>query len=241
MTTRYQAILDQEKRWRSILFRIFPRYQFSNDLYEAAIRERLGSETVWADLGCGKNELAHELGANCRLACGLDAVAHKELRREAYPFIRGDVGRLPLREGRVDLLSSNMLLEHLKNPPGALREMRRALKPGGWIILRTPNEYHPLNLILRLVPESRKARLIERVYGISAQDVFPTLYRANSMGRLRRLCREAGFDDVEVWAVEDVHTAYGFFFWLSLAYYLVVRMEPFALVRTNFVVLARKT
>jgi len=240
MPSRYHDILEKEKRWRRQLYRLFPNYQFSNDLYEALIKERLSAGGIWIDLGCGRNELVQELASGGVFAVGLDVSRHPDLDLRARPFMKADVCRLPLRDGSAHLLTGNMLFEHLPDPLCVLQEMRRALKPGGWIVLRTPNALHPLNLMLRLISERMKLKLLQRIYGISMQDIFPTYYRANLLGSLHRLCRRAGLDNVRICPVEDVHTAFGIFFFISLAYYLWVKITPLAFMRGNFVVLARK-
>ncbi len=240
MVSRHQVVLARELRWRRWLYRLLPRYQFSNDLYESLIKEHLKLGMLWADLGCGKNELVHELVAPGEFAVGIDAALHPNLNRATHPFILADAARLPFRPDSLDLITGNMMLEHLKDPRAAFHEMHRALKGGGRLILRTPNSLHPLILLARLLPEGLKRRLIERVFGVVSADVFPTYYRANRLRELHRVCRNAGFAAPQIQSMEDVHTAYGFFFLSSLAYYMIVRLSRLAPFRSNFVLLATK-
>jgi SAM-dependent methyltransferase len=238
--TRHQIVLAREFRWRRWLYRLLPQYQFSNDLYESLIKECLKRGTLWADLGCGKNELVHELAAPGEVAVGIDAAIHPNLNRATHPFILADAARLPFRPGSLDLISGNMMLEHLKDPRAAFRETHRALKGGGRLILRTPNSLHPLTLLARLLPGGLKRRLIEHIFGVASVDVFPTYYRANRPRELCSFCRNAGFTTPQIQSVEDVHTAYAFFFLPSLAYYMIVRLSRLAPFRSNFVLLATK-
>ena len=241
MPSRYQTILEKEKRWKRRLYRLIPSYRFSNDIYEDAIKERLGAGVRWVDLGCGRNELVCELEELSPSSWGLDCWVHPRLIRDPSPrFLQANVSHLPFVDGSLDLLSSNVLMEHLPDPASALREMHRVLKPGGYLIFRTPNALHALNLLLRVVPEGLKKKMIQAVFGISSEDVFPTYYRANRFSTLKKLCREAGFNKVRIQAIEDVHTAFGLFFFISLLYYALVRLKPLASLRTNFVVLAKK-
>jgi SAM-dependent methyltransferase len=62
------------------------------------------------------------------------------LDREAYAGIAlvGDLARLPLRSGSVDGILCEMVLEHVPDASAALREMVRALKPGGRVYLALP-------------------------------------------------------------------------------------------------------
>jgi SAM-dependent methyltransferase len=51
---------------------------------------------------------------------------------------RLDLARLPFREGAFDALLCSHVLEHVADARGALRELRRVLRPGGWAILQSP-------------------------------------------------------------------------------------------------------
>ncbi len=241
MSRRYREILEKEKRWKRRLCRWIPGYRFSNDVYEDSLKEHLSPGVRWLDLGCGKNTLMVELEHLGARGIGLDREMHPErAQNPSIPLVQADIVFAPFKDHTFDVISHNMLMEHLPDPLTALREVHRCLKPGGTLIFRTPNVLHPLNLLIGWMPDRWKKRLIRRVFGISSEDVFPTFYRANRLRTLRRLCTAAGFCDVRVRAIEDVHTAFGFFFFLSLLYYLAVRSKPLAFLRTNFVVTAKK-
>jgi 2-polyprenyl-3-methyl-5-hydroxy-6-metoxy-1,4-benzoquinol methylase len=44
-----------------------------------------------------------------------------------------------LPDGCCDLVVSAEVIEHLENPRATMREWHRLLKPGGWVVLSTPN------------------------------------------------------------------------------------------------------
>lgn len=46
-------------------------------------------------------------------------------------LLEGDVGALPLQDASVDAAFANMVLHHAEDPTAMLREMARAVKPGG--------------------------------------------------------------------------------------------------------------
>jgi len=60
--------------------------------------------------------------------------------REAYPGVgvQGDLTSLPIREGTVDGILCEMVLEHVPDAEAAFREFRRVLKPGGRLYLAVP-------------------------------------------------------------------------------------------------------
>jgi SAM-dependent methyltransferase len=47
----------------------------------------------------------------------------------------GDLDSLPLAAGEVDAVLANMVLHHAPDPPRAIREMTRPLKPGGRLVI----------------------------------------------------------------------------------------------------------
>jgi ubiquinone/menaquinone biosynthesis C-methylase UbiE len=46
----------------------------------------------------------------------------------------GDAGALPLADGEVDAALAHMVLQYLASPAEALREMARAVRPGGSVV-----------------------------------------------------------------------------------------------------------
>ena len=65
------------------------------------------------------------------------AMNAQELRIERVDF---ETERLPLEDGRYDVVIFNEVFEHLRiNPIFTLREARRVLRPGGTLMLSTPN------------------------------------------------------------------------------------------------------
>jgi 2-polyprenyl-3-methyl-5-hydroxy-6-metoxy-1,4-benzoquinol methylase len=49
--------------------------------------------------------------------------------------------RLPFGDGEFDLIWCSEVIEHLQDPAFALSELRRVTKPGGLLVLTTPNSY----------------------------------------------------------------------------------------------------
>jgi SAM-dependent methyltransferase len=52
------------------------------------------------------------------------------------PFVLGTATAMPFPEASFDVVWSIWVLEHVPNPEAALREIRRVVKPGGYIYLR---------------------------------------------------------------------------------------------------------
>jgi SAM-dependent methyltransferase len=102
-------------------------------------------------------------------------------------------GTLPFRDGSFDLVTANMVAEHLPDPRSVLRDVRRVLRPGGHFVFHTPNYLYYLIFIASLTPDFLKKWLILKLEKRVAADVFPTFYRINTERRVRELAAETGF------------------------------------------------
>jgi 2-polyprenyl-3-methyl-5-hydroxy-6-metoxy-1,4-benzoquinol methylase/glycosyltransferase involved in cell wall biosynthesis len=61
------------------------------------------------------------------------------------PALVGDLHRLPIRDGGVDFCIGNHLLEHARDPIGALGELLRVVRPGGVVFASVPDVGNPLD------------------------------------------------------------------------------------------------
>lgn len=100
------------------------------------------------DVGCGDGLFVAEADRRLGLAqrswklSGVDYSA--ELVREAqarpYEFQQCNLEQgLPYEDRSLDLVTAGELIEHLYNPDGFLAEVGRVLRPGGHLLLSTPN------------------------------------------------------------------------------------------------------
>lgn len=113
--------------------------------HEAAYRHALpllrGARVL--DVGCGEGYGTALLAGGARHVLGLDydaaTVAHA---RTAYPqasFVRANLAALPVSDRSCDAVVTLQVIEHVWNHPEFLRECRRALRPGGLLLVTTPN------------------------------------------------------------------------------------------------------
>jgi SAM-dependent methyltransferase len=106
----------------------------ARDLSErlAVVKRRFA---VAADFGSPGPHGAHELAAGGQVDCVI-RVAPTEASLGAGGFLPavGDLERLPAGDGRLDLAVSLLALQTVNDLPGALIQMRRALKADGLLI-----------------------------------------------------------------------------------------------------------
>src|SRR5438045_2693854 len=82
-------------------------------------------------------------------------------------------------DATFDIVSANMVVEHLSDPGHTLAEIHRVLKPGGRFVFHTPSRFHwPLWLSAR-VPEAIRLPLVRFLENRRSEDVFPTHYQMN--------------------------------------------------------------
>jgi SAM-dependent methyltransferase len=96
-------------------------------------------------------------------------------------------GRIPVAEQSVDVVVADYVLEHIQDPGAFAAEIGRVLRPGGYLCARTPHKYHYVSIAARLVRNRRHKDVLAHVQpDRKAVDVFPTAYRLNTLGALRR-------------------------------------------------------
>jgi SAM-dependent methyltransferase len=89
---------------------------------------------VIVDVGCGD-------GAALAVAIDWSGDALQQARALGLTVLRADVTApgLPVADGVADVVIMSELIEHLVDPDGAVAEARRVLRPGGSLLLSTPN------------------------------------------------------------------------------------------------------
>ncbi len=99
---------------------------------------------VVVDLGTGGGRLLGPLLTRARHVIGIDASPRmlerasdlaREHRWDEVELRLGTLEHLPVRDGEADAAIAHMVLHHAAVPETALAEARRAIKPGGWLIV----------------------------------------------------------------------------------------------------------
>jgi SAM-dependent methyltransferase len=114
--------------------------------------------------------------------------------RFAHLRIKADLERLPLPAGGADLVTANMVMEHVEHPETILQEAHRVLSPGGLFVFHTPNRFNPAVRVARITPRALKNRIVWILESRKEEDIFPTFYRANSVLEIRAAAALCGFE-----------------------------------------------
>ena len=119
-----------------------PYHRRRLELAVGLLCERLPAGALVADLGAGGGDVAALLAARGLRPVACDAVpdAGRAALDAGFPAVALDVGEeLPLRAGSLDGVFAGEIIEHVYDPLSLLREIRRVLRPGGVLVLTTPN------------------------------------------------------------------------------------------------------
>ncbi|MBD1822052.1 class I SAM-dependent methyltransferase [Cyanobacteria bacterium FACHB-DQ100] len=148
--------------------------------------------SVLLDVGCGAGNLKPFVSKFCDRYVGIDAV-----RYEGFPagteFIAQNLDEpmTQLEGGFADVVVSVETIEHLENPRAFYRELVRLTKPGGHIIVTTPNQLSLLSKLTLVLKDQFNAFQ-------EAPGLYPAHITALLEIDLRRIAQECGLTDIQV-------------------------------------------
>jgi SAM-dependent methyltransferase len=158
-------------------------------LVARTIRDRHAGGGTLVDVGCGTGALWGAARDRFDRYVGADVV-----RYEGFPeggtFHEVDLetGRVPLPDGSADVVAAVETIEHVENPRAFVRELTRLARPGGLVVVTTPNQ---LSLLSKLTLVLRNQ--------FNAFQEAPGLYPAHLTALLEidliRIARESGLAD----------------------------------------------
>ena len=133
------------------------------DLTEPSIRHVLenldrGSKTL-LDVGCGGGDFLKRARAAGYAVHGCDLLTHPPL--PDCPYTPGSAEALPFRDGEFDIVTCHHTIEHVRDLPETLRELKRVAKRQ--LVITTPRQryfHYTLDLHVHFFPE---ASLLEQV------------------------------------------------------------------------------
>jgi SAM-dependent methyltransferase len=110
----------------------------------AVLAQRTGAQRI-VDVGCGDGSATHLVSSldarNTVIGVDWSATALAQARARGLLVVQGgvDTSGLPLPDGCADVVIMSELIEHLVDTDTAVDEVRRVLRPGGVLLLSTPN------------------------------------------------------------------------------------------------------
>lgn len=224
---------------------IVPNLQYSMQIYKDELESLIKPGTHWLDLGCGRRtlpvyfqEVEKHLIESCEIVVGIDGDLPSLLENSSLSCkVKGDVSKLPFRDNSFDIVSANMVLEHLEDPVSSFKELRRVLRPNGLILVHTPNILSFWPLVAILTPECIKRPLVGYLEGRKEDSIFKAYYRANTAKKIRKLSSIAGLKVRKLRMIVSIPVFRNFKILLipELIITRVLMLKPFAMFRSNII------
>lgn len=209
-------------------------------------RENIPPGAEILEIGAGPDNACSEAFNKMGTVTGVDVdpdVKTNKFLSRAFVF---DGNQMPFADASFNACVSNFVAEHVEHPIEHFKEVARVLRPGGVYCLRTPNLFHYVSMGAYLMPHSLHLLLANRLRSLAqdAHDPYPTWYRANSRGQLRKLCSIAGMPNPSITMIEPEPSygrAHALLFYPMMAYERMVNLSSvLSGFRCNILLAARK-
>jgi len=133
--------------------RHLPYHRMLDDL-EVELVERYATGKDALEIGCGTGLILHRVERFARRARGIDlsgGMLAKAAER-GLEVVQASATDLPLATASVDVAYSFKVLAHIPDIAGAMREMARVVRPGGWVLAEFYNARSMRRLVKALKP-----------------------------------------------------------------------------------------
>jgi ubiquinone/menaquinone biosynthesis C-methylase UbiE len=133
--------------------RHLPYHRMLDDL-EVELVERYATGKHALEVGCGTGLILDRVAAFAREAHGIDLSAGMLARaaQRGLGVAQASATELPVQTASVDVAYSFKVLAHIPDISGALREMARVVRPGGWVLAEFYNARSLRRLVKALKP-----------------------------------------------------------------------------------------
>ena len=155
----------------------------------AALRSAGAGGTI-VDVGCGTGRFRRFVGDLFTAYIGIDVIRHEGLPGDVT-FLPADLDHdpLPVADASADCAAAIETIEHLENPRAFCRELARILRPGGTLVLTTPNQISLLSLL---------SLAVRQQFDAFTDGSYPAHRTALVPMDLRRIAAETGFERIGV-------------------------------------------
>jgi ubiquinone/menaquinone biosynthesis C-methylase UbiE len=133
--------------------RHLPYHRMLDDL-EVELVERYGAGKQLLEVGCGTGLILDRTARFARTATGIDLSGGMLARavQRGLHVAQASATDLPIATASVDVAYSFKVLAHIPDIAGALREMARVVRPGGWVLAEFYNARSLRRLVKALKP-----------------------------------------------------------------------------------------
>jgi ubiquinone/menaquinone biosynthesis C-methylase UbiE len=135
--------------------RHLPYHRMLDDL-EVELVERYATGKTVLEVGCGTGLILHRTARFARHAIGIDLSGGmlRQAQQRGLHVAQASATDLPVATASVDVAYSFKVLAHIPDIQGALREMARVVRPGGWVLAEFYNARSLRRLVKAMKPPS---------------------------------------------------------------------------------------
>jgi ubiquinone/menaquinone biosynthesis C-methylase UbiE len=135
--------------------RHLPYHRMLDDL-EVELVERYARGKALLEVGCGTGLILHRTARFARQAFGIDLSGGMLMKAQqrGLRVAQASATALPLPTASIDVAYSFKVLAHIPDITGALREMARVVRPGGWVLAEFYNARSLRRLVKAMKPPS---------------------------------------------------------------------------------------
>ena len=189
---------DMQEIWDPRIARhIWNQYHNQIDLY-LSLADRQNHLQI-LDVGCAQGTLALLLAEQGHEVWALDIrqqfldYAASRYEKGTVHFLCGNVMEMDIAE-RFDLIFANQLIEHLVYPVAFTQRLMRSLKPGGKLVMTTPNADYIKNSLPTFSQLGDPAEYVDRQYTADGDGHF-FAYRDEE---LYAIFKQAGLQNINL-------------------------------------------
>jgi len=168
--------------------RMYERRTFFRRVYLRRLRvcadhlEKMSSKSIALEVGTGGGVFIPTL-SNCVGRCIAtdihsnmpevkDFLQKEKINDRSIDFVRCDIDLMPFRPGIFDLIVAISVLEHLKSPDEAVKEIKRVLKSGGSFVAGFPVENRISQLRKFILPKEYRNIRYDEVHVSSYKKII---------------------------------------------------------------------
>jgi 2-polyprenyl-3-methyl-5-hydroxy-6-metoxy-1,4-benzoquinol methylase len=187
---------------------VVPDLRNSQYMYREFLEKYINHNSNWLDLGCGHQILPDwmpdsvlkqkSLVNQCQTIMGIDIDLMSLQKNEIFKSrVCANLYDFPFKNGFFNVVSANMVLEHLEDPSLFFKELAEIMRKDGIFLLHTPNILNYGTMISKILPSLVKTKIIRILESRKEEDVFPTYYRANKKTDIVEYSTKYGFKIIE--------------------------------------------
>ncbi len=159
-------------------------------LVRSVVEEQASGAKVLIDVGCGTGTLARALAGCVESYVGCDVVRYPGFP-DGASFVKADLNHAPypVAEASADVVACVETIEHLENPRMVMRELVRIVRPGGLVLVTTPNQLSFL---------SKLTLVVKNQFQAFQDPCYPAHITALVEQDLLRIGTECGLEKLEI-------------------------------------------